>query len=394
MRLKVWHYVFGAFMFLGIIIVSIAIFYMNHLDTLGKKELLIANEMLHSGNYVEALHHLDKVPKKSKVYDGIHAVKKQIEDNQTGDKEFQFALTLFEKGNFTEMNAHLKKIPKHSKAMEQASELLKKDPTRFSVENYLPPTFKVEDTTYIMLNQQTPSIIVSGKDTNPKNPFAYTYIYYYDDYSANFKLGYTTSNEYYVSEDKYIVKSGNMFENEYTNGIAISFLSYGASGWAAEIEVIGLDESKKKIVSYLKKSTWKGSVEILDGYIVVEDGETTYKYEWNGSTFQGQKITIEPVVNSNDIRFTYTLLADGTLQTSTDSLTIKLGQRVVLIRDDELTESLIRIMSLNSESQEEIITFDSDNGVVGNIVGTTELTFVPDYADWDNAVNLTIKVIE
>ncbi|WP_409346935.1 hypothetical protein [Paenibacillus sp. MBLB4367] len=349
--------------------------------------LKLVENALADGNYTEAKTHLSNVSATTKAFEKVAALQKEIDDNETGEKEAKLANEAFEQGRFEDMNSHIKAIPATSKAKKLAVELLKKDPQEFKFENFVSPTFKAQEKKYVMLTKQIPAIIVTGKDINNSRNTVNSYIFYYDQKSDNYILGFSMSDDFFLTE-KYDVLYGNIYKDDNKNGIILNYYSEG-SAWEITSYVIGFDEISGKFLTHLNKSTYKGIVELTDGSFIIQDLSThrMIKYVWNGKEFEGQKVTIQNPFGLNDIIVSYSISSNDIVQIK-KTITVRVGQTITFVREDDTNYYDNFFMERN-----DFFDWDKQGRIIGMKKGVDVLKIVPN-GNNEKAVLVMITVTD
>lgn len=101
------------------------------------------------------------------------------------------------------------------------------------------------------------------------------------------------------------------------------------------------------------------------------------------------KKDIQPnTLSADDVVIHYSILANGELELLSQSIILKVGQRLVLTRDDhnKITERTM----FNSDGV--IDTFHNTNGFIAIAPGTTDISILPG-DDWDRSKVITVTVI-
>ena len=101
------------------------------------------------------------------------------------------------------------------------------------------------------------------------------------------------------------------------------------------------------------------------------------------------KKDIQPnTLSADDVVIHYTILENRELELLTRSVILKVGQRLVLTRDDHN-----KILERTMFSSDGIIdTFNNTNGFIAIAPGTTDITIIPD-ENWENSKVINVTVI-
>lgn len=101
-----------------------------------------------------------------------------------------------------------------------------------------------------------------------------------------------------------------------------------------------------------------------------------------------KKDTKPNTLSADDVVIHYSISKNGELELLTSSIILKVGQRVVLTRDDKNDVSERVLFSANGT----IDSFDNTNGMIAVAPGTTDITIIPD-EDWDKSKVIKVTVI-
>lgn len=103
---------------------------------------------------------------------------------------------------------------------------------------------------------------------------------------------------------------------------------------------------------------------------------------------EAKKDTKPNTLSADDVVIHYSISNNGELELLTSSIILKVGQRLVLTRDDKNDVSERTLFSANGT----IDSFDNTNGIIAVAPGTTDITIIPD-EDWDKSKVIDVTVI-
>jgi hypothetical protein len=103
---------------------------------------------------------------------------------------------------------------------------------------------------------------------------------------------------------------------------------------------------------------------------------------------EAKKNTKPSTLSADDVVIHYSITNNGEIELLTHSIILKVGQRLVLTRDDKNDVSERTLFSANGT----IDSFDNTNGIIAIAPGTTDITIIPD-EDWDKSVVIEVTVI-
>lgn len=104
---------------------------------------------------------------------------------------------------------------------------------------------------------------------------------------------------------------------------------------------------------------------------------------------EAKKDTKPNTLSADDVVIHYSISNNGELELLTQSIILKVGQRLVLTRDDQNKVTDRTLYSWNGT----IDSFDNTNGMIAIAPGTTDITIIPD-EDWDKSKVIDITVIQ
>lgn len=104
---------------------------------------------------------------------------------------------------------------------------------------------------------------------------------------------------------------------------------------------------------------------------------------------EAKKDTKPNTLKADDVVIHYSIFNNGEMELLTQSIVLKVGQRVVLTRDDKNDAYERVLFSFNGT----IDTFDNTNGFIAIAPGTTTITIIPN-EDWDQSKEISVTVID
>ncbi|HHY04085.1 MAG TPA: hypothetical protein GX534_02705 [Thermoanaerobacterales bacterium] len=181
-----------------------------------------------------------------------------------------------------------------------------------------------------------------------------------------------------------------------TTQVVISYDFYGADFNSLSLHVLGYDSKRKTIDNFLSvMDVPKANLEVKGDSILVQAMGVTKKYSWDGNTFIDEQIFSKPDVKNDDVAIHYSMSAEGPLEVSTDEVTLKVGQRLILIRDDKLKAGERIMQSADKLENNDMLDYVSYRNYIAQKAGTLTMTIVPNGGyDWDNAKDIKITVVE
>lgn len=181
-----------------------------------------------------------------------------------------------------------------------------------------------------------------------------------------------------------------------TKQVVISYNFYGADHNSLSVHVLGYDSDQKAVKNYLSLMNMpKAGVDVKDDRILVEAMGITKAYKWNDNKFAGVQVFSNPELKADDVAVHYAMSEEGPMMIDTDEVILKVGQRMILIRDDKL-ECGERIMtSAEVPGDYDMLELNGDRIYSAIKTGTLTMTIVPNGGyDWDNAKDIKITVEE
>jgi len=103
---------------------------------------------------------------------------------------------------------------------------------------------------------------------------------------------------------------------------------------------------------------------------------------------EAQKDAKPNTLSADDVVIHYSISTNGELELLTQSIILKVGQRLVLTRDDQNDVSERTLFSANGT----IDIFDNTKGIIAVAPGSTDITIIPN-EDWDKSKVIDVTVI-
>jgi hypothetical protein len=176
--------------------------------------------------------------------------------------------------------------------------------------------------------------------------------------------------------------------------LIVSYNYYGADHNSLSVQIIGYDTGEKAVKNYLSlMDIPKASVDVKEDRILVEAMGIYKEYQWDGSKFKGQQVFQQPETKKDDVIVHYAMSEKGPMTVSAQELTLKVGQRLVLVRDDKLSFQERVMQSGDDPGFIDILEYMDKNIYTAQKPGTLTMTIVPNGGyDWDNAQDIKITV--
>ncbi|MGI6487088.1 MAG: hypothetical protein GX964_01970 [Syntrophomonadaceae bacterium] len=190
------------------------------------------------------------------------------------------------------------------------------------------------------------------------------------------------------------MKTARLLDNDQMQ-LVVSYNYYGADYNSLGFQVLGYDTQEKAIKNYFCQTDLpKACLDVQADRLVVEAMGIYKEYKWNGDKFVGQQIYVKPDVNTGDVVIHYAMSKEGPLTVSTTEVTLKVGQRLVLMRDDKM-EQQERIMQFGEDEDFiDILDYIGNNVYTAQKPGKLNMTIVPNGGyDWDHAQEIEITVV-
>ena len=116
------------------------------------------------------------------------------------------------------------------------------------------------------------------------------------------------------------------------------------------------------------------------------------EYRWDGSELISEQLFLQPNINSDDVVIHYAM-SKKDLTISMSEVNLKVGQRLVFVRDDKLDEQE------DYAEQDDLDFVDildaTSNKIHGSKAGILTMIIVPNGGyDWDNAKEIKVTVEE
>jgi hypothetical protein len=247
------------------------------------------------------------------------------------DEQYQQAVETWKKGDFLASQKHLDQIPK-GRMEQKKKDLQTKNPLYVPTRNFIPPSVEIKKVDYGLLSPEIPMIIVEGIEGNDFiNQIAHLYLLTYDVTTSTYKVGYHLAKEGWNGVES---QQGKLFGDD-RNAVIVEHQSLGGSGWDAKIYVLGMHEESNKLTNFIDYHAHKGSAEVINKKLMISSPDGEMRFKWNGREFEGDPIYRQPSTDPTDLSIHFSLLKSGELVVEKNDVTLKVGQKVALIRDDQ-----------------------------------------------------------
>jgi hypothetical protein len=315
--------------------------------------------------------------------DGMNVYQTAV--NAYGDEEWKRANDAYRNGRFKEMEQAITQIPKDAEASSEIGSLLKKDPLKVQVSDFVPAPIHVTSTLTFMMAPDTPAIAVAGQKSSSGEDVGEFYLILWDKKASTYKAA--TFSE--VPWANMSVMAAPIF-GDGRNALIVQAADMGSGGFD-DVTVYGLDPSSGQLKKYLDTGPqWMGNAMIMKNELIVESGSNKTAYTWDGTQFEGKPVYVQPAIGANDVVIHYSLNPDGTATVDKTSVTLHVGQKLVLIRDDHNTDQNDRILFDYTGSLD---ASDSDT-FVGKAPGSSKITIIPNGGyDWSKAQYIYVNVV-
>ena len=119
------------------------------------------------------------------------------------------------------------------------------------------------------------------------------------------------------------------------------------------------------------------------------------EYRWDGSELISEQLFLQPNINSDDVVIHYAMSKEGPLTISMSEVNLKVGQRLVFVRDDKLDEQERIMQSGDDLDFVDILDATSNKIYTAQKPGILTMIIVPNGGyDWDNAKEIKVTVEE
>ena len=136
----------------------------------------------------------------------------------------------------------------------------------------------------------------------------------------------------------------------------------------------------------------QANMKVQSDRIIISAMGISKEYKWSGSKFIGKQIYEIPEVNKNDVVIHYAMSKKGPLTVSKEAVELNVGQRLLLIRDDQLDLAERIMQGGDDPSFVDILDFTAEKVYTAQKPGIVHLTIVPNGGyDWDNAKEITVN---
>ncbi len=163
--------------------------------------------------------------------------------------------------------------------------------------------------------------------------------------------------------------------------------SSGGSGNFMDYIVFG--EIDKRIKVLLERDMiFQGHLIIGKSQIIEKSGGQAILFRWSEDRITGTTLVREPHVpySMSDVRLRYSITTDGRVNTQTTNVTLPVGSKLVIIRENTGTSD--RILFPGTE----VITQEGE-ALLASKAGESKITIVPGGYDWDKALDIDVTVV-
>ena len=163
--------------------------------------------------------------------------------------------------------------------------------------------------------------------------------------------------------------------------------SSGGSGNFMNYIVFG--EIDKRIKVLLERDTiFQGHLIIGKSQIIEKSGGQAILFRWSEDRITGTTLVSEPHVpfSMSDVRLRYSVTTDGRVNTQTTNVTLPVGSKLVIIRENTGTTDRILFPGTG------VITQEGET-LLASKTGESKITIVPDGYNWDEALDIDVTVV-
>lgn len=191
------------------------------------------------------------------------------------------------------------------------------------------------------------------------------------------------------------MRTAKLINNDMTQ-VIISYNYYGADHNSLSIQVLGYDHEKGNIKNYLSlMDIPKAGLDVKKESIIVGAMGINKEYKWDGSKFISEQLFLQQDIHTDDVVIHYAMSKEGPLTVSESEVNLKVGQRLIFVRDDKLEEQERIMQSGDDPNFVDILDPISNRIYMAQKPGTLTITIVPNGGyDWDNAKEIKATVEE
>ena len=200
--------------------------------------------------------------------------------------------------------------------------------------------------------------------------------------------------DYQLSFDKVMdIKTAQLINNKLSQ-VVVSYNFYASDYNSLSTHILGYDPKEKVIKNYFSlQDLPQANMKVQSDRIIISAMGISKEYKWSGSKFIGKQIYEIPEVNKNDVVIHYAMSKKGPLTVSKEAVELNVGQRLLLIRDDQLDLAERIMQGGDDPSFVDILDFTAEKVYTAQKPGIVHLTIVPNGGyDWDNAKEITVTV--
>lgn len=191
------------------------------------------------------------------------------------------------------------------------------------------------------------------------------------------------------------MRTVKLINNDMTQ-VVISYNYYGADHNSLSIQVLGYDPEKRSIKNHLSLTDIPNAeLDVKKESLIVKAMGVNKEYRWDGSELISEQLFLQPNINSDDVVIHYAMSKEGPLTISMSEVNLKVGQRLVFVRDDKLNEQERIMQSGDDLDFVDILDATSNKIYTAQKPGILTMIIVPNGGyDWDNAKEIKVTVEE
>ena len=200
--------------------------------------------------------------------------------------------------------------------------------------------------------------------------------------------------DYQLSFDKIMdIKTAQLINNKLLQ-IIVSYNFYASDYNSLSAHILGYDSKEKVIKKYFSlQDLPQADMEVQSDLVIISAMGISKEYKWDGSKFMGKQIYEIPEVDKNDVVIHYAMSKKGPLTVSEEEVVLNVGQRLLLIRDDQLDLAERIMQGGDDPSFVDILDFTAEKVYTAQKPGIVLITIVPNGGyDWDNAKEIKVTV--
>lgn len=200
--------------------------------------------------------------------------------------------------------------------------------------------------------------------------------------------------DYQLGFDNVIAIKPTQLINNKLSQIVVSYNFYAVDHNSFSVNILGFDPQEKAVKNYFNlQDLPQAEIEVELDRIIISAMGISKEYKWNGQEFMGKQIYKIPEVNKNDVVVHYAMSKKGPMIVSKEEVTLNVGQRLLLIRDDELDLTERIMQGGDDPSFVDILDYTAEKVYTAQKAGLVHITIVPNGGfDWDNAKEIIVTV--